>query len=65
MQLETQVPLCVFFDWWFSPRELWEYWLVHIVVLPMGLQTPSAPIWITHLKFTLCLPLQPALSSFL
>jgi hypothetical protein len=45
MQLETCVPLCVFFDWWFSPRELWGYWLVHIVVLPMGLQTSSAP-WV-------------------
>jgi hypothetical protein len=22
MQLEMQVPSCVFFDWWFSPREL-------------------------------------------
>ena len=43
MQLETQVPPCVFFDWWFIPRELWGYWLVHIVVPPIGLQTPSAP----------------------
>jgi hypothetical protein len=25
--------------------ELWGYWLVHIVVPPMGLQTPSAP-WV-------------------
>ncbi|KRY63404.1 hypothetical protein T4D_898 [Trichinella pseudospiralis] len=25
------------------PRELWGYWLVHIVVPPMGLKTPSAP----------------------
>jgi hypothetical protein len=41
MLLETQVPPCVFFDWWFSPRELWGYWLVHIIVPPMGLQTPS------------------------
>jgi hypothetical protein len=23
MQLETQVPLCVFLDWWFSPWKLW------------------------------------------
>ncbi|KRX30913.1 hypothetical protein T09_2450 [Trichinella sp. T9] len=23
MQLETQVPPCIFFDWWFSPWELW------------------------------------------
>jgi hypothetical protein len=27
----------------FSPWELWGYWLVHIVVSPMGLQIPSAP----------------------
>ena len=26
----------VFFDWWFSPWELWGYWLVHIVVLLWG-----------------------------
>ena len=37
MQLEPQVPPCVFFGWWFSPWELLGYWLVHIVVLPMGL----------------------------
>jgi hypothetical protein len=42
MQLETGVPPCVFFDWWFSLRELWGYRLVHIVVPPIGLQTPSA-----------------------
>jgi hypothetical protein len=23
MQIETLVPPCVFFDWWFSPKELW------------------------------------------
>jgi hypothetical protein len=34
-------PPCVLFDWWFSPWEVWRYWLVHIVVLPMGLQAPS------------------------
>jgi hypothetical protein len=33
----------VFFDWWFSSKELWGDWLVHIDVPPMGLQTPSAP----------------------
>jgi hypothetical protein len=44
MQLEPHLPPCVFFDWWFSPKELWGYWLVHIVVPPMGLQTPSAPL---------------------
>jgi hypothetical protein len=43
MQLETRVPPRVLFDWWFSPRELWRYWLVHTVVPPMGLQTPSVP----------------------
>ena len=48
MKLEPQVPPCVFFDWWFSPKELWGYWLVHIVVPPMGLQTPSAP-WVLSL----------------
>ena len=37
MQLETQVPSCVIFDWWFSPREFWGYLLFHIVVPPMGL----------------------------
>ena len=30
-QLEPRVPPCVFFDWWFRPRELWGYWLFHIV----------------------------------
>jgi hypothetical protein len=29
-------------DWWFSPMELWEYWLVHIVVPPMGLQADES-----------------------
>jgi hypothetical protein len=43
IQLEPWVPPCVLFGWWFSPWELWGYWLVHIVVPPMGLQTPSAP----------------------
>ena len=33
----------VLIGWWFSPWELWV-WLVDIVVLPMRLQTPSAPI---------------------
>jgi len=28
---------------WFSPWELWGIWLIDIVVLPMGLQIPSAP----------------------
>jgi hypothetical protein len=43
MQLEPWVPSCVFFGLWFSPWELWVVWLVDGVVLPMGLQTPSAP----------------------
>jgi hypothetical protein len=34
------VPPCVHFGWWFSPWELWGYWLVDIV-LPMELQIPS------------------------
>jgi hypothetical protein len=36
MQLEPWVPPCVLFRCWFSPWELWGYWLVHIVVPPMG-----------------------------
>jgi len=36
------VPPCVFIDWWFNPWELWEIWLVDIVVLSMGFQTASA-----------------------
>jgi len=48
MQLETWVPQCVFFDWWFSPRELWGYWLVRIVVPPTGLQT-SLALWVLFL----------------
>jgi hypothetical protein len=43
MQLEPWVPPCVAFGWWLSPWEHWGYWLVHIGVPPMGLQTPSAP----------------------
>jgi len=34
---------CVLYCWWFSPWELWRVWLVDIVVLLRGLQTPSAP----------------------
>jgi hypothetical protein len=48
IQLEPWVPSCVLFGWWFSPRELWDYWLVHVVVPPMGLQTSSAP-WVLSL----------------
>jgi hypothetical protein len=48
IQLEPQVLPCVFFDWWYRSKELWGYWLAHIDVPPMGLQTPSAP-WILSL----------------
>jgi hypothetical protein len=48
MQLEPRVPPSVFFGSWFNPRELGRYWLVHIAVPPMELQTPSAP-WILSL----------------
>jgi hypothetical protein len=41
MRLEPWVPPCVLLGWWFIPWELWGYWLVDIIVLPMGLQTPS------------------------
>jgi hypothetical protein len=38
IELEPWVPpSCVLFGWWLSPWELWGYWLVHIVVPPMGL----------------------------
>ena len=45
---------CILFVWWFSLWELWGVWLVDIVVLPMGLQTPSSPS---------VLPLTPSLRS--
>jgi hypothetical protein len=41
MQLDPWVSPCVLFGWWFSPWENWSVWLVDIVVLSMGLQTPS------------------------
>jgi hypothetical protein len=41
--LHMQMEPCILFGWWFSPGELWVVWLIDIVVLPMGLQTPSAP----------------------
>ena len=34
---------CVRIGWWCSPWELCAFWFVDIVVLPMRLQTPSAP----------------------
>jgi len=43
MCLEPWVPSCVLIGWWFSPQELWGFWLVDIVFLVMGLQTPLAP----------------------
>ena len=43
MCLEPWVPPCVLFGWCFSPWELWGVWLVDIAVLPMGMQTLSAP----------------------
>jgi hypothetical protein len=51
MQLEPWVSQCVFSDWWFSPRELWGYWLIHIVIPPRGLQIPSAP-WVLSLSIS-------------
>jgi hypothetical protein len=54
MQLEPWVAPCVLFGWWFSPCELWGVMLVDVVVLPMGLQYPSAPS---------VLPLTPPLGS--
>jgi hypothetical protein len=52
MPLEPWVPPCALFDWWFSPWEFWwggkvGSWLVDIAVLPMGLQTPSAPSFLS------------------
>jgi hypothetical protein len=41
--LLVQLEPCVLLGWWISSWELWEIWLVDIVVLPMGLQTPSTP----------------------
>jgi hypothetical protein len=38
-----QLELCVLLGWLLSPWEFWGVWLVDIFVLPMGLQTPSAP----------------------
>jgi hypothetical protein len=41
--LNMQLKPCVFLGWWLSPWELWGFWLVDIVLLSMGLQTPSSP----------------------
>jgi len=43
MRLESCVSPSMLFGWWFSPWELWRVCLVDTVVLPMGLQTHSAP----------------------
>jgi hypothetical protein len=43
IQLEPWINPCVLFGWWFSPWELSGVWLVDTVVLPVGLQTTSAP----------------------
>ena len=55
--LHMHLEPCVLFGWCFSPWELWGYWLVHIVVPPVGLQTPLAP-WVLTL-----VPLLVTLSS--
>jgi hypothetical protein len=41
MQLEPQVPPCVFFDSWFIPREHLGYWLLHIVVARKNPDVPQ------------------------
>jgi hypothetical protein len=43
MWLQLWVPPSVLFGWWFISWELWGFWLVYIIVLPMGFQTPSSP----------------------
>ena len=40
IQLQPQVPSCVFFDWWYSSKANWlvcGYWLFHIDFPLMGL----------------------------
>jgi hypothetical protein len=37
-------PPCVLLGWWFRP---WELWVVEIVILPTGLQTPSVPSFLS------------------
>jgi hypothetical protein len=32
--------MCIFFGWWFSPWELWRYWLVHTVCSFYGAENP-------------------------
>ena len=53
--MALQITPCVLFGWWFSSWELLAgIWLVDIVVLPMELQTLSAPS-----VLTLTSPLEP------
>jgi len=40
--MESYVSPCVLFGWWFSFWELWKFWSVDIVVIPLVLQNPSA-----------------------
>ena len=54
MQLEPWVSPCALFVWLLIPWELWGFWLGDIVLLPMGLQTPSVPS---------CLSLTPSLGN--
>jgi hypothetical protein len=52
MHLEPCILLCL----WLSPWELWGNWLVNIVVLPVGLQSPptSSVLSLTTLLGILC-----------
>jgi hypothetical protein len=61
MQLELWVPLCVLFGWWFSPREFWGYWLVHVVVPPMRLK-PLQLLWLWFFM-TICIWIGKRLTS--
>jgi hypothetical protein len=58
MQLEPWVPPCVFFGWWFSPRELWGCWLVHIVayLILKPLTDPLPSFWVRSPVFTWLCP---------
>jgi hypothetical protein len=48
MQLEPWVPPCVFFGWWFSPRELWGVLVGSYCCSSHGAKTSSAP-WVLSL----------------
>jgi hypothetical protein len=43
LHLEPWIPPCVLFGWCFCPWEFWGVWLLDLVVLPMALQTLTAP----------------------